>query len=157
VLQPISTHFAVGTAIDSVAVPTAKGKIKASASPSASGTDSQDTSGTSATTIGSTFLTLLVQELQNQDPTDPVDSTAMVGQMISLNQLDQLVSINQELGTAATGVTGASGVTRGHLSGPPIAASIGTVVADGAVMRSQNVTTPGAPGLSDPNAAAFST
>lgn len=74
------------------------------------GSTSGSTSGTGATdgtTITSgDFLTLLVTELKNQDPTQPTDPNAYIQQLVGVNSLQQLISINQDLTTLTSSISG---------------------------------------------------
>ena len=101
-----------------------------SAIPSASvtGLQPQDTSSTSgsgssaASVSANDFLQLLVTEMRNQDPTANTDPNEYINQLVQVNCLEQLISINQELGGAASSTT-ATGAVSSPVSGAQPAAS----------------------------------
>jgi len=71
------------------------------ATPMASGTNSNSSSSDNAATISANdFLTLLVTEMKNQDPTAATDPNQYINQLVNVNSLQQLVSINQTITSA---------------------------------------------------------
>lgn len=103
----------VGSAAASVAsalAPRAASQSTAKDVSGIGGSSSGSTSGTAATdgtTITSgDFLTLLVTELKNQDPTQPTDPNAYIQQLVGVNSLQQLISINQDLTTLTSPISG---------------------------------------------------
>lgn len=91
------------------------------ATPMASGTNSNSSSSDNAATItANDFLTLLVTEMKNQDPTASTDPNQYINQLINVNSLQQLISINQTVtsmdssssSSASTSSTGSGGTAK---------------------------------------------